>query len=1011
MWHWKLQLLGCFILLTWSAAGWCYSSEMLAADYNIEINHEDKTVQLPKGATVSDSFDPPRILIHRTGSGYTHLSASSANGQFFINVDGQLYVIVNPEITSQAQAAIHTPPAQRSPLLSLPVPLLEMQLVGYIPNFMQTNQHLYAQAQSAANQQQLIESLTRELEFPPLPSRPAPSDRERELQDELAKIREEHRIALEKEREKVSKAIAKEKASLTAQYEDELRSHKEEIDKLERQAEILSKPNPVDSKELQRNLNRERQNSRTLRQQLRETERQLREEKERVQRLQDEALTDATQFHEIEQSQNERLANLKRDNERLRKNLATAERAYAPLMFRLEPPTAPEQQNTEPTSPAISKDESASVSKPPTPTSEKSTDSTKISKKQNKVAIKENEQERLKPAKGPSADKLERRDYEKQKEALLKELGQAINKIKTSQLRQRQAPQVRLHKEASLDDYWQQIQKLNERTRSQADILPLVRAYSRVLLDQLERHGVRLSVDDGLPASVISKTYQRLLKLIAAYPPLFAEVSILDSLKNPFTLNLDDVDPLLAPLKLAIADEWTSIAGVFWRYIATQATASMTPTILASHLEILNLALLAEDFQLTSTVAQRLPDVEEYEATVIASFFGADEATANQPLARRLYRQNILLERIMLKMLPGITSGQLWKAFTFTQVQALILRLHSLLVVMANQYDDFSVADLDSENNDSSQLLVKQPDVLDNEAKHWVKHIQTLERREKVLSGLAAVTKEKEPDPDQKLLHAFDLFLRESAEPPSPPSPPSKVAEACLLDPLRRFAALGLTPQFTPGDGHCFFHAIIQSIGDQQPAQDFIQQLIQFAQQQSEYTTIFTQIAEQQQDASFDLNQIVSQLLNAQSLTSPGQQQNWGGQEILSLVSYFLEQSILVIEANHHFSGSGHIAILFQPGSDPLFLNFLEIQAHLIPSDPNLIILGFLQGDQARGYGNHWFPLSLNSVSGATVHTEEGLPLPTAPTTTSANSSSLPNLPAPEDVVIQHVLQFLHFKN
>ena len=1042
--HW-----GVFILLLWSVAGWSYSADTLINDYGITIDHDSKTVKLPDGATVSDSFDPPKILIRNNSTHeYRHLSALSRDGVFSIKVDDEFYTIANPIITPPAQ---DTPPAYTSPPVApsqaglLPLPAPEqglMHLYGQIASLVQTNQQLYGEnihlhqnsvalqafrdqlfAQlhtlnqmfahahnTAIQQQRRIEGLTQQLEYPPLPPRPEPSERERQLQERLteqsaqmAKAREQHRLALQQERDEREGLIAAERNRLTTQ-------HQEDIEKLESEVERLSEHNPDETKALQRNLNRERQNVRTLRRQLNEAERQLQSAIDRAQHLEDQVLNDASQYHDSEQSLNRRIAEMERRNRRLQERLARAEAAHATLAHQ-SVTSVSSQDNTEPLQPAASqKEPEPSTTSPEKSTSSKQSASpAEATNTPQSTTSEEDDLALLQPVTMPSEEELKRKAFEEKRDELLKILQQAISRLKVNQQRSRQQVQIRLHRETALDDYWQQIQDLESDTYSKKETLPHAQAYSKILLDQLNRLREKRSYESGVSAEGIAKIYQRLFQLIVAYPQLFTEISILDTLQDPFSLNLNDTDPFLASLQLAISSEWGSFGAVLWNYLGTNISTEMNPTVLASHLELLNLALLAEDYILISNVVQRLPGEETFSTLIASTFFDASPATENQPLARRLYRLAIQLERILLPMLPRIAKGQLWNTYSFQNVQTIILRLQSLLVIMQDQYDDFSAADLNSADGDTTtQLLVLLPDVLDKDSNHWKKHIQNLERRQNALAMVARSRQQEEPAPDLQLLRALDLFMRELNE------PQPDVSAVTLLDPSRRFASMGLTPKFTLGDGHCFFHAITHGMNTQQSAQDFIQALIQFAQQQSQYTTVFSQINEQQSDASSDLNQIVSQLLNAQSLTSPGQQQNWGGQEILSLVSYFLEQPILIIEANHHFSSNGHIAILFQPGSEPQFLNFLEAQMQVVSSPQNLIILGFLQGDPNHGYGNHWFPLIQDQQTATAEHTENATTDSAAP---FSNSTAMPDHSHPEafhtsEYILTHQLkQFLYRNN
>ena len=276
----------------------------------------------------------------------------------------------------------------------------------------------------------------------------------------------------------------------------------------------------------------------------------------------------------------------------------------------------------------------------------------------------------------------------------------------------------------------------------------------------------------------------------------------------------------------------------------------------------------------------------------------------------------------------------------------------------ADKYTELNIKNkMYSENTDTVGFSKLLPNIIS-------KRLTLLKELGQIIKYRNEVTKKvKNADNPQSKLTSFEKlregFRRHMNEYKNPKQDLNDVA---LLDPVGRFRFLHLNQKYTIGDGHCLFHALLQGanmVGID--PQTFIRELIQFS-----LSRIHPNQSNETTPTHFDNNQgevsdeVINQLLNSLSLTSPDQQENWGGQEILPMVSSYFERAVLVIMADSYLSNSGEMAIWFEPEAEPMYLNLVSTYSFLhneyvrsLSQPP--IIIGFLQGDPNHGYGNHWF--------------------------------------------------------
>ena len=556
---------------------------------------------------------------------------------------------------------------------------------------------------------------------------------------------------------------------------------------------------------------------------------------------------------------------------------------------------------------------------------------------------------------------------EEEARILLDSLSTDIPELKAAEKKgkKRREKEDIFHDQKVLDDYMERLFKLKEE-HSEINLDQHYKVLGNILQDQIIRS---IGSGDGIYLHYLEDAINRYLQLFINFRKwhehenLWRVMDLLTSdQSNAVKVNVLNI------FRRLLKENWPDLRIGLWQVLAQTyekfhfENEYEDEDDFHNYLSNLVYALFAEDFTMITALVHGLKGVNSPHNYGLQDHVGAfvkgnDKGFYSSTGALCILRDFQMIEYLMNSIADNASRGRIWSELDVTAVAATIVQICDAMCIVKDLSKSTPAVDEDQGgkffNNDKSDWDLKR------------KHIQ---RRVDLVKRL----KEDKPylPKSVRLLSQFQAHLTEYKK------HEAGMVNVLGLDPIDRFSALGLMPTYTPGDGLCLFHALVQQIsGLKEPKQEdslrLIGQLIEFAQKQSDYSDTFDHInTELQEDEDLNsLNAVVNQLLNAQSIESPLQQESWGGHEILRLVSSYLNNSVLVIQANHTMSGNGSIALLFElGGSEPLFLNFIETlncveEAYWNDSMP--VILGFLQGNPNTGDGNHWFELLYNISSEA----------------------------------------------
>ncbi|UYM15775.1 OTU domain-containing protein [Endozoicomonas euniceicola] len=547
--------------------------------------------------------------------------------------------------------------------------------------------------------------------------------------------------------------------------------------------------------------------------------------------------------------------------------------------------------------------------------------------------------------------------------SLLDRLSDAIPALRLAEKKgkKRRETQDSFHNTKALNDYMERLFKLKEE-HSEINLDQHYKVLGNILQDQIIRS---IGSGDGIYPNYLDDAINRYLQLFINFRKLHEHKNLWRVI-DLLTLDQEDAVKInvLNIFHRLLKENWPDLRIGLWQVIAqTYKNFQFEHEDidgLSDYLSNLLYALFAEDFTMITALVHGLrrvnsPNNYGLQDHVSAFVKGNDERLYSNTGAISILRDFQMIECLMNSIADNASRGRIWSELDVTAVAATIVQMCDAMCTIVKNLSKYMPAVGEDQgvkffNNDESDWDLKR------------KHIQ---RRVNIVKRL----KEDKPDLSKpvRLLSQFQAHLAGCKY-------QAGFLNLSGIDPIERFSILGFQPNYTPGDGLCLFHALVQQLsGVEEPKQEdslrLIRQLIEFAQKQSDYSDTFGHINTELQEGEDlnSLNAVVNQLLNAQSIESPLQQESWGGHEILGLVSNYLDRAVLVIQANHTMSDDGSIALLFEPGgSEPSYLNFIETLDYIEVAfwDGSMpVTLGFLQGNPNTGDGNHWFELLYNISS------------------------------------------------
>ena len=465
--------------------------------------------------------------------------------------------------------------------------------------------------------------------------------------------------------------------------------------------------------------------------------------------------------------------------------------------------------------------------------------------------------------------------------------------------------------------------------------------------------------DSQIKRNLLLSTMKTLLTLLTQNKKLTYDYHLTTLLIKDKSI-IDSSNPLNEYLKSIIkSQEWNIFINSLNIFVAYDFLSDPKIESLIDCLILLSYSLIAEDFPLASNISSIFRNTRNIEEAIYSSIYDDTVLNIDQVICD-LHLSITSISHLALYIADSIGRGRLWSKHSLTRSYSIIANISTLIDVVAitlkivmiiTDPDDaitFEIPDLTQDPEPIKLLKAKNTKLKEK--------LIDIERRIKLTNQFSTIKKTA----SQNIPEGLRLHLTE-IEKPTP-----DIADNRSLDPESRFAVLDLISSFTTGDGHCLFHALLQGTQNlpnraiARTPQAFIQELIAFGLTlQDEATDV--QFSDDPESDRIMLQEIIVQLLDSQALTSPTQQENWGGQEILHLVSLFFNCPIMVILATGYLSGNETFTILFNPGEPVRYLNEAETHVRLYYEDaPNPVILGFLPGDPS-GHGNHWFHVNYAS--------------------------------------------------
>ena len=465
---------------------------------------------------------------------------------------------------------------------------------------------------------------------------------------------------------------------------------------------------------------------------------------------------------------------------------------------------------------------------------------------------------------------------------------------------------------------------------------------------------------------------RQLLRLIAIDPFLLSDIQLSSQLfMKAFTGSTNSKDPVVLELKAILEKDRKNFLAVFNIIISQPSltTDIVTGWQLFQLLEVLLYALVVEEYSLISKILSLFPD-QAILKQIFNATLSASDPKQDADLIQDTFRILIYIRRQAIVYGNHYAEETIWKTIALEDVQALLKKISQLLSIAESSRNELKITSVRfferTAGGGYRMTQVNLPkNALSTTKGSWREMTKALKKR----SSTQAL--EVIPGWEVPVLIAFlqQMFYVENAG--------NVTVESLEVDPVRRLADLGLKAQLVAAGG--LLQAIIeaQDTDSELSLIDFIQTLIMSATSQFQNAQCFLDMHPLVSLHSFTASELAGTISREfESRSAPRALFGWGGKALLSLISVYFDRPILLVLAKNYFSRERHIAILFQPGAEPLFINSEEIQQYLFNiSTTNLLVIGYLHGNSQSGEGNHWFPLAIQEPS-ALPTAEEGENLP-----------------------------------